>query len=419
MLKISIINSIAEKILSNRSIEKTTTSILENLKSELDAFAGVIFLFKPETEEIYAFAHTDDKNIKLANKILARDPSSITFKMSEQRPLMVQAYLQNKIIIDNNLANFFSPVINRATLNMIQRFLGIKACLCSPVRINNKAVGCLFMVFKSDQIDERMFSLVQLYANMSGIALENHRNIERIRQQYEAEKESAALLTHELKTPIAIAYNSSELLSLTIKKYEKLFSSEFIDKLKDQQSEIQESIVRMNRICNSIFSLTEVENNLSIENQKLNLSQTVGGVMKVYQARLKQKLRLAYSEKLKSGVFYGPAVQFEQVICIVLDNAIKYSKQGVISVNLSLDGKNMTCSVSDQGEGIPKAERQRVFERFYRAGKHSSKKESGLGLGLYIAKKIMDKIGGTINILDNPKGVGTKFVITCPVYRKK
>lgn len=419
MLKISKINSIAEKILSNKSIEATTTSILENLKSELDAFAGVIFLFKPETEEIYAFAHTDNKHIKLANKILARDPFSITFKMSEKRPLMVQTFLQNKIIIDKNLANFFSPVISKVTLSMIQRFLGVKACLCSPVRINEKAVGCLFLVFRSDDIDERMSSLVQLYANMSGIALENHRNIERIRKQYEAERESAALLTHELKTPIAIAYNSSELLSLTIKKHEKMFSSDFIDKLKDQQMEIQESIVRMNRICNSIFSLTEVENNFSIENQKLNLSQTVGGLMKIYQTRLKQKLRLDYSEKLKPGVFYGPAVQFEQVICIVLDNAIKYSKQGVITVKLSLDGKNMICSVADQGEGIPKVEQQRVFERFYRVGKHSSKKESGLGLGLYIAKKIMDKIGGVIKIQDNPKGVGTKFVIKCPVYHRK
>lgn len=414
------INSIAEKILISNSIQETTESILENLKSELNAFAGVIFLNDPEKKQIYAYAHTKDKVIDHANKILRRDPFSISFSLKDKRPLLVKSFLNNKILIGKKLAGYFAPIINRMTLEVIQNFLGIKFCLCAPIRINHKSVGCLFMVFKRDVLDEREMALIQLYANMSGVALENHRNIEKLRVQYESEKQASAILTHELKTPISIAYSSSELLGLTLEKYRNSFKPEFVEKIRQQQLEIQESILRMNMICNSIFSMTEVENHLSLENQKLNLHQDLDKMVQVYKKYSQKGLKFNYYEKICSGTFYGPSVQFQQVVSIILENAFKYTKEGGVEMDLEMDGKQIICQITDTGPGISDDEKKKVFERFFRSSNTDKlKKQRGLGLGLYIAKKITDKLKGTLELVDNPKGQGSRFIIKFPVYKKK
>ncbi|MCC7432629.1 GAF domain-containing sensor histidine kinase, partial [Candidatus Peregrinibacteria bacterium] len=312
----------------------------------------------------------------------------------------------------------FYPVFKqKRAMDAMQLLMRFGACAAIPIKINNVVMGAFFVVSKKKEFSKPEILLLQLFANFYGMAKTNFNNIESLRKLYETEKETAAILTHELKTPIAIAYNSSAILGQTIEKYGSALKTEFVDKLKTQQLEIQESIIRMNMICNSIFSLTEVENNLSVENQKLDLSNSIGRMVYTYKNFTKKEVAFSYKEKIKKGVYYGPAIQFGQVISIVLENAFKYTKKGYVKMFLNMTGKVMECTITDSGPGISKNEREKIFERFYRSDS-TIKVGKGLGLGLYIATKIAAKLGGKIDLMDNPDQRGSRFVIRFPVYTK-
>lgn len=412
------LNKIANMILSNKDPNITTLEILNYLQSSLGTFGAVSLKIDHKDQCLILDSFTKSKIVLNALKIVPFNVQDIKYPLVSDA-LISKCVREDKIVKSNRLADFFFPVIKaKKMLDTIQSILGLKLCLGVPVKVDNKVVGAFFVVSKREDLSNVEKQLLQLYANMSGIAVENHRNMNMLQHLYETEKETAAILTHELKTPIAIAYNSSAILGQTIEKYGSALRKDFIEKLKKQQFDIQESILRMNMICNSIFSLTEVENNLSEENQQLDLSNSISRLVYVYKNFNKKGVKFSYSEKIKTGLYYGPVVQFEQVISIILENAFKYTKRGYVDMKLEMNGEFMKCTITDSGPGIARQERQKIFERFYRS-ETTHKLEKGLGLGLYIANKIAIKLGGQIDLTDNPVEKGTRFIVKFPVYNNR
>ena len=98
----------------------------------------------------------------------------------------------------------------------------------------------------------------------------------------------------------------------------------------------------------------------------------------------------------------------------LLDNAVKYSTSGTITLSITAQADQLTCSVKDQGIGIAPEDQERIFERFYRAEKSRSQKSGGTGLGLAIVKHLLENAGGTISV-QSQLGLGSTFTITLPV----
>ncbi len=105
---------------------------------------------------------------------------------------------------------------------------------------------------------------------------------------------------------------------------------------------------------------------------------------------------------------------FEQLLFILLDNAVKYSQRvKQIAISLREEGSFVIVSIRDYGIGIPKEELKNVFLRFYRVDKARSREQGGAGLGLSIAKEIIDKYGGQI-ALESEVGKGTTVELAIP-----
>jgi signal transduction histidine kinase len=105
--------------------------------------------------------------------------------------------------------------------------------------------------------------------------------------------------------------------------------------------------------------------------------------------------------------------RIEQVIANLLDNAIKYSPDGGrIDVDLATEDGLACLSVRDFGVGIPEDRRERLFERFYRA--HADDTVSGMGLGLFVARHVVELHGGTIGVEVPPSG-GSRFTVRLPL----
>lgn len=205
-------------------------------------------------------------------------------------------------------------------------------------------------------------------------------------------------ITHELKTPIAVAKLNLETLQkrkLEIPQQEKLINST-----------IREAD-RMNALCNNLLLSYQMEaSGYKITKEQINLSQLTEDCINDFKIRFIERIFLS---DIKKDVFInGDYFLLQIAINNLIDNANKYSsKEGLIKVIVD---ESRQIEIIDEGIGINELDKHKVFQKFYRSGSEATKKSKGTGLGLYIVNRIINLHQGKIKIEDNlPKG--TKFTI--------
>lgn len=228
-------------------------------------------------------------------------------------------------------------------------------------------------------------------------------------QRYQdTRQEFFANISHELRTPITYLEGYAKVVK------EKLYTSE---EEKDKYLDIiQEEAVRLQRLVNDLFELAKMEEGkISLTLEWIDLTEIVRSSVRKIEWRVKEKglnLQAIYGSDVP--LIRGDGLRMEQIIINMLDNAIRYTESGNVTVFLHSDDKMVTMSIEDTGIGIPEDEIPFLFERFYRVEKSRSRQYGGTGLGLSIAKKLIDLQGGEIRV-SSTTGVGTRFDICFPI----
>jgi K+-sensing histidine kinase KdpD len=209
-------------------------------------------------------------------------------------------------------------------------------------------------------------------------------------------------VTHELKTPIAG-------IKLNIQTLEKRKLDEGMQK-KLLAASVTETN-RLNDLCNNILVATQLESKKhALYTEELDMKQLVEEVA----AQMKQRytnLQLLVELMPRSFQISGDRALWQLVISNLLENARKYSPEGApITIQLQQQGKKTVLSVSDQGIGIPDAEKAKIFQKFYRVGSENTRSSKGTGLGLYIVKKIVSMYKYDITVKNNSAG-GANFEV--------
>ncbi len=203
-------------------------------------------------------------------------------------------------------------------------------------------------------------------------------------------------VTHELKTPIAVAQLNLETLQkrqLDEDKRQKLISNT-----------LQEAN-RLNTLCNNILFAAQLDAGVHTQNkQEIHLSDLVEGCIDNFKTRYPQRI---IDEAIQASLFLqGESLLLQMLINNLIENALKYSpKDQPIKVSLIRTATTIQCAVADLGKGVEDAEKQRIFNKFYRIGNENTRKAKGTGLGLYLCKKIADGHNAYISVTDNqPQG---------------
>ncbi|RYZ60412.1 MAG: two-component sensor histidine kinase [Chitinophagaceae bacterium] len=224
-----------------------------------------------------------------------------------------------------------------------------------------------------------------------------------VRRQFRLQQQQqnfVMAVTHELKTPIAVARLNLE----TMQKYQ-------LDESKQQklvQMTLQETL-RLDTLINNILISSQLEGNAyRISKEELNFSSLVEDVVRSFQNRYPDRvLDASIDEEID---IKGDAMLLKLLLSNLLENANKYSpKDRPINISLSLNN-SIFLVVADEGPGIPDEEKKAVFEKFYRIGNEQTRKTQGTGLGLFICKKIAQDHDGEIIIKDN-QPTGSKFIV--------
>ncbi len=217
-------------------------------------------------------------------------------------------------------------------------------------------------------------------------------------ETFNKQKQFIADASHELKTPLSVIIASSEALENNPK--EKKW-------LKNIKSESE----RMNNLITDLLEMAKSENGLKEQYVVENLSKAVErGVLTFESLIFEKNIKLDYDIQ-KNIILSCNANQIKQLVSILIDNSIKHSSQkGEIIIKLKKEKGNIIFSVTNKGKEIPKEEREKIFERFYRADESRNRNNNRYGLGLAIAKNIVTNHNGIIQV-NCEKGYTTFKVI--------
>jgi signal transduction histidine kinase len=153
---------------------------------------------------------------------------------------------------------------------------------------------------------------------------------------------------------------------------------------------------------------------LPTTSERFDLGEVARDVLEASRSHAPAEVALELVEAPSLPAAIGDPDQARQVLANLIDNAIKYSPAGgKVELDLDLDGDRMRLAVRDQGLGIPPAERERVFEKFYRLDPLLRRGIGGTGLGLYISRELVHRMQGDIWV-ESQEGIGSTFYVELP-----
>ena len=221
----------------------------------------------------------------------------------------------------------------------------------------------------------------------------------------ELRREFTSNVSHELKTPLTTIYGISDMLVGGIVKPADIPG--FAKNIRDEAG-------RMITLIQDILKLSQLdENTFSDQRERVDLYELAQSAAERLRPQADEK-HVTISVTGERSEFTGIATVLEEMIYNLVDNAVKYNKQGGrADVDVRSSGDDIVVTVSDTGIGVPADSIDRVFERFYRADKSHSRKIGGTGLGLSIVKHGVSLHGGSITVKSS-EGSGTTFTMALP-----
>jgi two-component system sensor histidine kinase KdpD len=249
------------------------------------------------------------------------------------------------------------------------------------------------------------------FAALVAIALERVHYVEvaqqaLIRMESERLRNSLlAALSHDLRTPLAALVGLAESLELT--------KPELSGLQRDTAQAIAEEARRMNALVNNLLDMARIESgDVKLRREWQSVEEVVGSALKAIQPALADKrIEVALPPDLPLVEF--DATLIERVLYNLLENAGKYTPAGsVVRIAAEVSGDELLVAVSDDGPGVPQAQREAIFDKFTRGSRESA--TPGVGLGLAISRAIVEAHGGKIWVEDNA-GKGARFCFTLPL----
>lgn len=213
--------------------------------------------------------------------------------------------------------------------------------------------------------------------------------------------------SHELRTPLTIIFSKIE----SIIKRPKNSVEEEMNNLVIVMKEVR----RLSKLVSDLLKLTKEDAIITINKSKTNIIDVIGDILIQYEdiCQLQSK-NLKFNYDLKNQSIYTDKEKLKQILIILIDNAIKYTKEDdYIIVRLFEEGSNIKIEVEDSGIGIKEEELPLIFNRFYRASSHRESNKDGSGIGLSIAKILIGNLNGKIAVSSKYKK-GSIFSIYIP-----
>jgi PAS domain S-box-containing protein len=405
-----------------RALFETSRSFAEarlNLSQIFDSIASsvseyfqdgcVVRLFSEDSAQLktVAFHHVDTDARYLLAPVLAQVHDFIDRKSTEEilrtgKPVLVAG----------------SPDQMRSRLSpehwpLLVRF-PVHSWIIVPLRVANKVIGTVaafrFRAAPGYSLDDNLW--LQEVADRAALSISSAQLYLEAQRAIELREEFMAIASHELKTPLTPLRMQLQLLNHLLRKGIAIAGANG-EELKAVIVDSDQQLIRLTRLVDDILDSTRLRTGkFTLTLVNCDIASLVAGVLKRMEQSLGPKSAgIRHHIEPVSHCMCDPA-RLEQVVINLLSNALKFGGEKPVEVKVSEKSGKVYVSVRDYGIGVAKADQTRIFERLERAV--SFRQFGGLGMGLYIARQIVEQHGGHIWLKSEP-GHGSDFIVELPV----
>jgi PAS domain S-box-containing protein len=392
---------------SSLDYEKTLEAVARLAVPDIADWCAVDILSESDEIKRLAVAHVDPAKVEWANQLQQRYPQDA------QSPTGVPA------VIRTGRPELYSEVPDEMLVAAardeehlrILRDLGIDSVMIVPLSAQGHAFGAItFVLTGSDRrYDETDLSFAMELARRASLAVENARLYRQAREANRLKDEFLATLSHELRTPLTAILGWATLLKTDkLDEQVAMRAVEVIERNARAQKQIIEDVLDVSSI---------ITGKLRFELRPVEVWTLVrDAVESVRPAAEAKGLRLYVALDPEVGLVSADPDRLQQVVWNLLTNAAKFTPEGgSIEVRLRREDRAAVISVKDTGQGIAPDFLPYVFDRFRQADMGTTRKHGGLGLGLAIARHMVELHGGTIRAESAGEGHGATFIVWLPL----
>ena len=282
-----------------------------------------------------------------------------------------------------------------------------KTIVIMPLLYGKSALGALTVQYReSIQITQEYLDVLQLYASVAAFAIRNAELMKNLRKTLAVRDLFISTASHELKTPLTAISLYSNLLKKSADGKKKI-NTQWINNLSEQ-------VVRLNNMFEDFLSLEKMRmDELEYRFTTFSVNKLITKAIENFHIKHGlRKIDNTSQTSHKSLKITGDFDKLLQVVNNILNNAAKFSRVNgdiIISVEPAIN-KFVKITVRDNGVGIDKKDIPKIFQKYYTTKTHN---KEGMGIGMYLTKKIIAKHKGTIKI-ESEKGIGTSVLIYLP-----
>jgi PAS domain S-box-containing protein len=354
-----------------------------------------------------AVAHLDAEKLQLASTVEERyrDASS---------PYSVEAVVKSgRPVILSQISDAMLTAAARGDDERLRlvRALGLVSYMCVPLTAHQRVVGTISFVSGESHrhFNEQDLRFAEQVAARAGLAIENARAYIEARDANRLKDEFLATLSHELRTPLNTLLGYARMLTEgVIPAGKQRRAIEIIERNATSLSQIVADVLDVSRI---------ISGKLRLELAPADLPSIVREAIETVRPAADAKtIRISTMVESLDSVVQADAQRLQQVIWNLMSNAVKFTPQGGrIDVRILQDDASAVVEVSDSGIGIASDFLPYVFDRFRQADSRFSREHGGLGLGLAIARHIVEMHGGQIEVTSEGPGKGATFRVRLPL----
>lgn len=406
--------------------------IVDEIPDRLGYISALLFLISENGDKISLSAISSNQATRIGLRILPKPASEYFAKMKEDKILVIEAVNKNSIQISERFSDFIAPPVPKLAVDLIQKTVGIKSAVGIPVKSGEKIVGTIVILSNKEKenISQDELEMIQALANQVGIVLKNVSLYEQIKQVneklVEIDKMKAGMysfVSHQIKAPIGIVKGFAQLISEG--SYGKIPK-----KVKETVDNIKKSADRLIQLVEDFLDLRRIEEGkMDFRFNDVDIVGLIRSVVEELKLLAEQKgLKLSFNigtsdvqrtSDVKKIIVKADEQRMRQVIQNLIENAIKYTEKGFVSVKCQMSevkGQNQNevlITVSDSGMGIKPEVLSELFDQFTRAKEARAIK--GTGLGLYIAREIVKAHQGEIWAESEGENNGSRFFVRLPI----
>ncbi|MGD9150497.1 MAG: ATP-binding protein, partial [Desulfobacterales bacterium] len=406
--ELKALGEVSQAVSSTLDLETVLTSIVRHAVQLSKTDAGTIYEFD-EVEGVFAprinyGAHTDLIEALRKSRLRVGDRTVIGEAADKRAPVQI-------------------PDLAEAPdypLSYVQQ-AGYHALLALPLLREDRLIGGLVVRRKlAGEFPAPVLDLLQTFASHSVLAIHNaqlFREIEEKGRELESanqhKSEFLANMSHELRTPLNAILGYTELI------LDNIYGA-VPEKIQEVLERLEKNGRHLLNLINDVLDLSKIEaGRLTLSLDEYSMEEVVQTVSTSVEALLAEKdleLKVEVPKDLTIGK--GDEQRIAQVMLNLVGNAIKFTDEGEVKIEVNVANETFLVSVHDSGPGIAEADQHKIFDEFQQADGSSTRKKGGTGLGLSISKKIIDMHGGRIWV-ESTLGTGSIFRFTLPIRVEK